>query len=60
MTYLFLVDGCAYSRSFCVFSGVAAVNVFSAGNKMMLTSVGEYFSAKGHGDFRAQTFHEVV
>ena len=43
-TSFFLVDGYAYSRSFCGFFCVVAVNIFSSVNKMVLTSLGEYFS----------------
>jgi len=75
-TSIFLVDGCAYSRSFCGVFGANSVNMFSSVTKIMLTSLGEYFSATvsngrvfhgsslhsalGHGDFLTQTFHKVV
>jgi len=75
-SFLSLGDRCAYSRSFCVLLDVVTVNVFSSVNKMMLTSLCEYFSAivlNGrvlhgssfhsalvHGDWRTRTFHEVV
>jgi len=39
MTCFFLIDECAYSRSFCVFFGVVNVNIFSSVNKMVLTSL---------------------
>jgi len=38
-----LVDGYAYSRSFCRFSVVITVNIFSSLNKMVLTSLGACF-----------------
>ena len=41
-TTFFLVDGCAYSRSFCGFFEVAVGNMFSSVYKMMVTSLGEY------------------
>jgi len=42
-TSFFLIDGCAYSRSFCGFFHVVTVNIFSLVNKIMLTSLREYF-----------------
>ena len=42
-TSFFLVDGYAYSRSFCRFSGVITVHIFSSVNKIVLTSLGECF-----------------
>ena len=44
-TSFFLIDGCAYSQSLCMFFGVAVVNVFSSVNKIMIISLGEFFSA---------------
>ena len=62
--------------SFCRFFDVATVNMILSANKMMMTSLGEYFcsavlngcvlrgsslhSDLGHSDFGAQTFHKVV
>jgi len=42
-TSFFLVAASAYSQSFCGFFGVATVNIFSSVNKMMLTTLDEYF-----------------
>jgi len=72
----FLVDGCAYSWSFCEFFCVVIVNIFSPVNKMLLTSFGNILSANvltgrvlhgsslhsalGNCDSWAQTFHKVV
>jgi len=44
MSFL-LVDGYTYSQSFCVFFGVVTASMFSSVNKLLLTSLGEYFSA---------------
>ena len=56
--YVFLlVDGCAHSRSYWVFFGVATVNIFSSVNKLMLTSLHEYFrSAVSNGWVLAVSF----
>jgi len=44
-SFLLLVDGYAYSLSFCEFFCEANVNTFSWVNLVIRTSLGEYFSA---------------
>ena len=41
----FLVAADAVCQSFCRFFDAATANIFSSVNKMMLTSLGKYFSA---------------